>query len=199
MTKKWYAQHKSDPYVKRANREGVRSRAAYKLLEIQQKRSIIKSGHRVVDLGAAPGAWSEALVSMVGPSGTVVACDLLDMKPIGSVHFIKGNFLEGSTIDAMVQVCPQFDVIVSDMAPNLTGNVTGDQVAMGKLITQIFTFASAHLSPGGSIIAKCFHGPLFDEVRTVFKQHCQQVTVYKPNASRQASKEIYLIGDRFEV
>ena len=123
----WYKRHTSDQFVKKANKEGQRSRAAYKLLEIQNKRQIINKGSKVLDLGSAPGAWSETLVDIVGPQGIVVACDLLPMQPISGVAFIQGDFLDTLTQESIQKEVAQFDVIVSDMAPNLTGQAVTDQ------------------------------------------------------------------------
>lgn len=198
MSKRWYHKHVQDHFVKKANKEGARSRAAYKLIEIQNKRQIVKSGDTVVDLGSAPGAWSEALVSMVG-NGQVIACDLLEMKPIKGVSFVQGDFLSSETREQLVSLSNSFDVIVSDMAPNLSGNVTLDQAQMLKLLEMVMQFASLHLSPGGKILAKGFHGQMFEQMQALFKKHCKQTKIIKPDASRSGSKEIYFLGEGFGV
>jgi 23S rRNA (uridine2552-2'-O)-methyltransferase len=199
VTKQWYSKHIKDPFVKLANKEGLRSRAAYKLLEIQKKRQLIHSGDKVLDLGSAPGAWSEALVKMVGSSGMVVSCDLLDMEPIRGVYFVKGDFLREETLDEIQSACGKFDVIVSDMAPNLTGTPVVDQANMLKLVKQAIVFAKIHLNVGGGLLVKCFSGSQFEEGNLLFKENFGRVKVFKPDASKQASKEIYLIGQEFKV
>jgi len=199
VTKRWYSKHVKDPFVKQANKEGLRSRAVYKLLEIQKKRQLINPGDKVLDLGSAPGAWSEALVKMVRPSGMVVSCDLLDMKPISGVSFVKGDFLCEKTHTEIKVFCEKFNVIVSDMAPNLTGTPIVDQANMMKLIKQVMIFSKIHLDNGGSLLVKCFSGSQFEEANQIFKSSFRRVKVFKPDASRQASKEIYLIGQGFEV
>lgn len=198
MSKRWFQKHTSDPFVKKANQEGARSRAAYKLLDIQKKRQLVQKGDVVIDLGSAPGAWSEALLSMVG-SGRVIACDLLDMKPIQGVSFIQGDFLEPQTQAKLSELSKQYDVIVSDMAPNLSGNSTLDQSNMFNLLDMVMQFASQHLKKDGKVLAKGFHGEMFEDMLSLFKNHCQKVKVIKPEASRAASKEIYFLGEGFGV
>ena len=199
MTKAWYHKHVKDPFVKRANKEGVRSRAAYKLVQMQEKWSIIQAGHQVIDLGSAPGAWSEALVSMVGARGKAVACDLLPMQPIHGVSFIQGDFLKKDTQQNISEICDKYHVIVSDMAPNLTGTVDLDQANMLELIKAVMTFADQYLLQDGHLVCKGFHGWAFEEMQDLFKQRFKKVRVFKPEASRSDSKEIYLIGSRFGV
>ena len=195
----WYKKHTSDQFVKKANKEGQRSRAAYKLIEIQEKRNLVKKGDCVLDLGSAPGAWSEALVKMVGVGGKVVACDLLLMEPIQHVSFVQGNFLDEATQQAIQGYQLSYDVIVSDMAPDLTGQYITDQANMLELIEQAFVFCSGHLKPGGKLLVKCFSGALQNEINTLFKNNFSKIKVIKPDASRSASKEIYLIGEGFRV
>ena len=199
MSKRWFSKHINDPFVKQANREGLRSRAAYKLLEIQEKQKIIKRSDRVLDLGSAPGAWSEALTKIVGQSGRVVSCDLLAMTAIKGVSFIQGDFLLEDTQTKIKQVCQEFDVIVSDMAPNLTGNKVVDQMNMLKLIQQSIAFSKVCLKQEGHLVIKCFSGAMFEEAKVLFKSNFESVKVFKPDASRSTSKEIYLIGLRFGV
>lgn len=198
MGKPWYQKHVKDPFVKQANKEGVRSRAAYKLLEIQKKWQVVKKGDRVVDLGSAPGAWSEALVSMAGV-GKVVACDRLQMQEIKGVQFIQGDFLESDTQGSISLACDAYEVIVSDMAPNLTGTVDLDQANMLQLIEAVMVFADRYLVKGGRLVCKVFHGWAFDDMQSMFKQRFNKVKIFKPEASRSGSKEIYLIGDGFGV
>lgn len=199
MSNQWYQQHIKDPFVKQANKEGARSRAAYKLLEIQKKRQIIQKGNTVIDLGSAPGAWSEALLKIVGHQGTVVACDLLPMAPIQGVSFVQGNFLEVATQQLLTKIATQYHVIVSDMAPNLTGNRLLDQSNMEKLIQMILSFSDQYLEKEGKVVAKGFHGEMFEEMLLLFKKRFKCVKVFKPEASKQASREIYFIGEGFGV
>lgn len=198
MSKRWYKKHVQDHFVKKANRDGVRSRAAYKLLEIQEKRRIIQSGDTVIDLGSAPGAWSEALVKVVG-SGQVIACDLLDMKPIKGVSFVQGDFLSLETQNKLTDLSNVYDVIVSDMAPNLSGNATLDQAEMLKLLEMVMQFASLHLKQGGNVLCKGFHGEMFELMVALFKENFKQTKIIKPEASRSGSKEIYFLGEKFGV
>lgn len=199
MSKQWFSKHISDPFVKKATKEGLRSRAAYKLLNIQDKHKLIHRRDKVLDLGSAPGAWSEALTKIVGAEGKVVACDLLTMEAIKNVAFVKGNFLHSETQTSIHAVCETFDVIVSDMAPNLTGNKVVDQANMLKLIRQAMMFAEKALKLEGHLIMKCFSGGMFEEAKAMFKISFSQVKIFKPEASRAASKEIYLIGLGFKV
>ena len=199
MTKQWFQKHANDPYVKQASKAGLRSRAAYKLIEIQQKRNLVKKGDCVLDLGSAPGAWSEALVKLVGVGGKVVACDLLPMEAIQHVAFVQGDFLDKATQQAIQGYQVSYDVIVSDMAPDLTGQSITDQANMLELIEQAFVFCSGHLKPGGKLLVKCFSGALQNEISTLFKNNFSKIKVIKPDASRSASKEIYLIGEGFRV
>lgn len=199
MSGKWYQKHTKDPFVKEANKQGLRSRAAFKLQALQKKHALLKRGDRVLDLGSAPGAWSEALVQIVGKEGLVVACDLLEMKPIGGVDFIQGDFLQPETKKKIGDVSSYFDVIVSDMAPNLTGTEVTDQANMLELVEQATLFCQDHLKPGGSLVMKAFSGSLVNEVMAIFKSLFSKTKVFKPDASRQASREIYLIGLGFKV
>lgn len=199
MSTRWYQKHVKDPFVKKANKEGMRSRAAYKLLEIQKKKKIVQKGDSVVDLGSSPGAWSEALVSLVGKPGKVVACDLLEMKPIKGVAFIQGDFLDPLVQEKIAKVCDRYQVVVSDMAPNLTGNPLLDQANMADLIEMVLVFSSSYLIEGGSCIVKGFHGERFEELLKLFRKSFKRVKVFKPEASRSESKEIYFIGEIFHV
>ena len=199
MSGKWYQKHTKDPFVKEANKQGLRSRAAFKLQELQKKHALLKREDRVLDLGSAPGAWSEALIKIVGKEGLVVACDLLEMKPIAGVTFIQGDFLQSDTKDKIGLVSSHFDVIVSDMAPNLTGTEETDQANMLALIEQAALFCQDHLKPGGILVMKAFSGSLLNEADVLFKSLFNKRKVFKPDASRQASKEIYLIGLGFKV
>ncbi|MEC7030850.1 MAG: RlmE family RNA methyltransferase [Pseudomonadota bacterium] len=199
MSGKWYQKHTKDHYVKEANKQGLRSRAVFKLQEIQTKHTILKRGDCVLDLGSAPGAWSESLAQMVGHQGLVAACDILDMQPIKGVHFIQGDFLAADTKKQIIAVSNEFDVIVSDMAPNLTGTEVTDQANMFELVEQVTQFCHEHLKQDGRLLMKVFSGSMINEVVMLFKNMFNKVKTVKPSASRQASKEIYLIGEGFRV
>ena len=199
MSGKWYQKHTQDHFVKEANKQGLRSRAVFKLQEIQKKHKLLKRGDSVLDLGSAPGAWSEELVKIVGKEALVVACDLLHMQEIKGVQFVQGDFLLAGTKAKITDLSQSFDVIVSDMAPNLTGTEVTDQANMQELIEQACAFCQDHLKPEGTLIMKAFSGSAFNEVMALFKTMFNKVKVSKPDASRQASKEIYLIGQGFKV
>ena len=189
----WYQKHIKDPYVKQANKAGLRSRAVFKLDEIQQKHHLVRKGDNVADLGSAPGAWSEFLVKAVGPHGKVIACDLLEMAPIQGVTFIQGDFCD-EAIQSKMMLSQKFDVIVSDMAPNLTGIKLVDQTNMESLIESVHAFCQQGLKLDGSLVTKCFHGGEFESLYKSFKKEFKKVKVIKPQSSKKESKETYLIG-----
>ena len=199
LVSKWYAKHVNDPYVKKANKEGYRSRAVFKLQEIQDKTKVIKSGDAVADLGSAPGAWSEYLVKLVGAKGRVVSCDLLLMQDIKGVAFIQGDFCAKDTQDQMLGECAKFDVIVSDMAPNMTGMKLVDQANIEEIMDSVFDFSQKCLKEGGSLVVKCFHGNSFDPLHKGFKKAFKKVKVMKPQSSKKASKEAYLVGQGYNA
>lgn len=197
MSSKWYSKHVRDPYVRQATKEGLRSRASFKLKEIQEKTKIIHAGAAVADLGSAPGAWSELLASLIGEKGIVVSCDLLPMSEIDGVHFIQGDFCAREVQEKIVSECEHFDVIVSDMAPNLTGMKLVDQANMEDLMEAVFSFSYKYLKEGGALVVKCFHGVGFDDLHKCFKKGFKKVKVMKPQSSKKESKEAYLIGQGF--
>lgn len=196
----WFKKHSKDQYVKQANKEGLRSRAAFKLKQIQEKERIFVPGLSVVDLGSAPGAWSELLVQWVGGSGTLVSCDLLVMSAIKGVSFVQGDFCTQDIQDEITALIGgPCDAIVSDMSPNLTGNRVVDQASMLTLVEHVYAFALSSLKPGGTLLMKVFHGHEFDQFRRLMQQSFQDVRVFKPKASRQESREVYLIAKEFKV
>ena len=196
VNKAWLNDHLNDPYVKLAQKEGYRARAAYKLKEIDETLGLIKPGHRVVDLGSAPGAWSQYLRRRLAPGDTVVALDILPMEPIEGVLFIQGDFREQAVADqlhAAVAGRP-VDVVVSDMAPNLSGIESADAARIEHLIELGLDFARHHLKPGGAMVAKVFHGSGYDQLVQLFRQHFRVVKAIKPKASRDKSAETFLVG-----
>lgn len=204
LNKNWLNAHLNDPYVQAAQKDGYRARAAYKLKEIDETFKLIKHGHVVVDLGCAPGAWSQYLRRRLSPTGnaageingTIISLDLLPMEHIEGVHYIQGDFREESVLaqlEGLVQGRP-VDVVVSDMAPNLSGNSTTDGARVEHLIELAVDFATHHLRPEGALVAKVFHGPGYDDLVKLFRNHFKLVKPLKPKSSRDKSSETFLIG-----
>jgi len=204
VNRAWLAQHIDDPYVKLAQKHGYRSRAAYKLIEIDAQDRLIRPGIAVVDLGSAPGAWSQVLRERLarppgagpGIDGRIVALDLLPMEPVADVTFVQGDFREEETLRRLEQVLggAKLDLVVSDMAPNLSGVAAADAARMGDLVELAVAFAVAHLKPDGALLVKCFHGSGYSQVVELFKRSFVKVAVRKPKASRDRSAETYLLG-----
>ena len=189
---RWLEEHFSDQFVKQSQRDGYRSRAAYKLLELQQKDQLIKPGMTVVDLGAAPGGWSQVLSHILGDRGQVVALDILPMDHFADVHFIQGDFTEQAVYDELMNVVGerQVDLVVSDMAPNLTGNKTTDSAQSMYLVELATEFAQAVLPVGGQLVTKVFQGQGYEAWLKQLRQHFNQVKIRKPQASRDRSAEV---------
>jgi 23S rRNA (uridine2552-2'-O)-methyltransferase len=193
---RWLAEHFDDPYVKQAQQQGWRSRAAFKLIELQEKYALIRPGMTVVDLGAAPGGWCQVAGPLVGARGRVIALDILPMAPVPGVEFIHGDFTEDEPLQALVRMLEgnEVDLVLSDMAPNMSGMATVDQAKSMYLAELALEFARAHLKPGGDLVVKLFQGADFDgfvrEVRSLFGK----VQVIKPKASRARSNEVYLLA-----
>ena len=192
----WIKQHVKDPYVKQSQVDGYRSRASYKLLEIVEKDRLIRSGMTVVDLGSAPGGWSQVAARLVGHTGRVHALDLLPMDSIAGVDFIQGDFTEEDIFDELLRLIENrpVDLVISDMAPNLSGNKAVDQPAVMYLAELAVDLAEKVLTSNGVFIAKLFQGQGFDpfvlQVRTLFNG----VSIIKPDASRSRSREVYLVA-----
>jgi len=192
----WIKQHVKDPYVKQSQVDGYRSRASYKLLEIVEKDRLIRSGMTVVDLGSAPGGWSQVAARLVGHTGRVHALDLLPMDSIAGVDFIQGDFTEEDIFDELLKIIENrpVDLVISDMAPNLSGNKAVDQPAVMYLAELAVELAEKVLTINGVFIAKLFQGQGFDpfvlQVRTLFNG----VSIIKPDASRSRSREVYLVA-----
>jgi len=200
-SKAWMREHVNDVYVQKAKQAGYRSRSAYKLLEIQEKDKLVRPGMTVVDLGAAPGGWSQVLASLVGAPGQVIAVDLLEMEPLRGVELIRGDFLEKATLELMEQRLGErrIDLVVSDMAPNISGNRTMDQPRTVALLDEALVFAREVLRPGGDFLAKAFQGEGIDVFTRDLKKDFRIVKTLKPKASRPESREIYLLARRFAM
>jgi len=204
VNKAWLHEHVNDPYVKQAQKDGFRARAAYKLKEIDEQLGLIRPGHIVVDLGSAPGAWSQYVRRRLSPegaaagalNGTIIALDILPMEPIEGVVFIQGDFREDSVL-AQLQEAVQgrpVDVVVSDMAPNLSGIASADAARIAHLIELAVDFARNHLKPEGALVVKLFHGSGYAELVQLFKDTFRLVKTVKPKASRDKSAETFLVG-----
>jgi len=192
----WMREHVTDPYVKRANAEGYRSRAAYKLQQIAAKDRLLKPGMTVVDLGAAPGGWSQIAAEAVGAAGKVFAVDLLEMAQVPGVTVIHGDFSDPATLRALEEALEEraVDLVLSDMAPNLSGIASADQARAMALAELALEFASAHLQPRGSFLVKTFQGAGYDELVATLRRSFVQLYTRKPDASRSRSNEVYLLG-----
>lgn len=202
FNKSWINQHLNDPYVKLAQKEGFRSRAAFKLKEIDETSHLIKSGQVVVELGSTPGSWTQYVVKKMGREqgkikGDVVGLDLLAMEPIEGVHFILGDFTQESVLVALEEHLgdKKADLILSDMAPNLSGIALTDAANMEYLMDLTLDFAQNHLKPEGAMLVKCFNGLGYNEILGKFRKQFKKVVSKKPKASRNQSSEIYLLAE----
>jgi 23S rRNA (uridine2552-2'-O)-methyltransferase len=209
VNKAWLHDHMNDPYVKLAQKEGYRARAAYKLKEIDEELRLLRPGQLVVDLGAVPGAWSQYVRRKFAPkeagvggaasgalNGTIIALDVLDFEPIEDVTFIQGDFREGSVLEQLERVVAgrAVDVIVSDMAPNLSGIESSDAARIEHLVELAVEFAQRHLAPEGALVCKVFHGSGHSQLVKLFKNTFRVVKPIKPKASRDKSAETFLVG-----
>ena len=195
-SKAWMREHVTDPYVKRATAEGYRSRAAYKLQQIAAKDRLLKPGMIVVDLGAAPGGWSQVAAEAVGAGGKVIALDILEMAPLPGVEFIRGDFNDPATLELLERALADrpVDLVLSDMAPNLSGIPSADQARALALAELALEFASQHLKPRGNFLVKAFHGAGYDEFVAMLRRSYLAVHTRKPDASRSRSNEVYLLA-----
>ncbi|OGT38275.1 MAG: 23S rRNA methyltransferase [Gammaproteobacteria bacterium RIFCSPHIGHO2_12_FULL_38_14] len=195
-SKRWLKEHFSDPYVKKAKQLGHRSRAIFKLEEIAKRDKLFKPGMVVVDLGAAPGGWSLFVLQCVKPTGRVIALDLLPITPIDGVEIIQGDFSDESVLKQLEQQLgsAQVDWVLSDMAPNTSGQASIDVPRSIDLAELALDFARRHLKPGGGCLIKVFQGDGFDELFHLIKHHFKTVSVRKPKASRSRSCEVYLLA-----
>ncbi len=213
VNKAWLNDHVYDPYVQAAQKDGYRARAAYKLKEIDETFKLIKPGHLVVDLGSTPGAWSQYVRRRLSPDGAatgtlnghIVALDLLPMTPIEGVHFIQGDFREDTFLHELqavlerVQAGRKVDVVVSDMAPNLSGIASADSARVAHLIELAVDFAVNHLKAEGALVVKSFHGGGYDALVALFKANFRVVKAIKPKSSRDKSSETFLVGMGLKV
>ncbi|KPJ67476.1 MAG: 23S rRNA methyltransferase [Coxiella sp. DG_40] len=200
-SKRWLREHFNDNYVKLARQNDYRSRAAYKLLEIQQKDNLIRPGAIVVDLGAAPGGWSEVAAKLVGRTGKVFAVDILPIKPIVGVEFIQGDFTKKEVQEILLNRLNRLpvDLVISDMAPHISGIEAMDQARSIYLVESAFDFAKLTLKPGGMFLVKVFQGKAFDILLKIIKERFVKVTIHKPKASRARSREIFLLAKGYKV
>jgi len=199
-SKDWLDEHFNDQYVQKAQQDGYRSRAAYKLVEINEKDKLIKPGMTVLDLGAAPGGWTQVAARLAGDHGVVVASDILEMDPVPGVTFIQGDFREGSVYAEILRAINQQPVglVISDMAPNMSGMKTVDQPRAMYLVELALDMAINTLSPGGNFLVKVFQGEGFQEYRQKLQLHFKTLATRKPDSSRARSKELYLLGKGFK-
>ena len=204
LNKAWLHDHLTDPYVKLAQKEGYRARAAYKLKEIDEQFGLIQPGHTVVDLGSAPGAWSQYVRRRLSPggaavgqlAGTIIALDILPMEPIEGVVFLQGDFRDDEVLARLAQAVQgrPVDLVVSDMAPNLSGVESVDAVRIAHLVELAVDFAVHHLKPDGALVVKLFHGSGYAQLVQLFKDTFRVVKPVKPKASRDRSSETFLVG-----
>jgi 23S rRNA (uridine2552-2'-O)-methyltransferase len=198
---RWRARQESDPYVERARREGWRGRAVFKLMEIDRRDQLLRRGLTVVDLGASPGSWSQLAARKVGATGRVLAIDLLPLEPIEGVEFEQADFTEPAALTRLEARCgsKSVDLVLSDMAPNISGNRDVDQPRSIALAEEALWFAAAVLRPGGDLLVKLFQGSGVDEYVACAREHFARVRLVKPAASRPRSREIYLLARGFAM
>ena len=192
----WMSEHVTDQYVQLAERDGRRSRAFYKLKEINERDKLVIPGMRVVDLGAAPGGWSQLVSPLVGPGGMVFALDMLEMASLAGVHFIQGDFRDEPVLRQLAQALEgrKVGLVISDMAPNITGVAATDQARSLHLVELALEFANAHLKPRGTLLVKMFQGEGSDDLRRQMRECFESVVVRKPKASRDRSREFFLLA-----
>jgi 23S rRNA (uridine2552-2'-O)-methyltransferase len=197
--KAWMHEHVSDHWVHEAQRLGYRSRAAFKLIELAARDKLLRPGISVVDLGAAPGSWCQVLREQLGPRGRIVALDLLPLEPIAGVAFVQGDFREKATLQALEAALAghKVDLVLSDLAPNISGIESADQAKSVYLGELALEFSFAWLQPGGDLVVKAFQGEGFAELQAAFRARFDKVHVRKPKASRDRSREVFLVGKGF--
>ena len=202
LNKNWLHDHINDPYVKAAQRDGYRARAAYKLKEIDEDAKLIKPGQVIVDLGCTPGSWGQYVRRKLagkedgGINGTMIGLDILPMEPIADMHFIQGDFREQEVLDQLAEVLQgrKADLVLSDMAPNLSGIAVADAARMEDLIDIAIDFSQHHMKPSGALLVKCFKDMGFSQIVEKFRREFKTVVQKKPKASRDKSSEIFLLG-----
>ena len=200
-SKKWLQEHFNDVYVKKAQAEGYRSRAVYKLKEIDEKERLLKPGMTVVDLGAAPGGWTQYVTQKLDGRGKIIALDILPMDAFPEVDFILGDFREDEVLQQLINLIPprSVDVLLSDMAPNMSGNSGVDIPRAMYLVELAVDFGNKMLKPGGTMLMKIFHGAGFDEIVKEVRKHFEKVVIRKPQASRSRSRETYLLAKGYNL
>ena len=200
-SKDWNREHADDPFVQRAHKEGWRSRAVYKLEELDQKYNLLQPGMNVVDLGAAPGGWSQYVSRRIGNSGKVIAIDVLDMEPIQNVEFLKGDFTEPEIYESLHEIVGQkpIDLVLSDMAPNISGISSVDQPKAMYLAELAADFALQVLAANGGLLVKLFQGTGFDDYVKMLRSKFSKVLIRKPDASRTRSREMYALATHIKL
>lgn len=198
---RWKQRQARDPYVRRAQAGGWRSRAAFKLMEIDEREHLLRRGTVVLDLGAAPGGWSQVAVQKVGPAGRVVAVDVLSMEPVEGAEFIQGDFLEEAVQEQILAALGpgKADLVISDMAPNISGNWSVDQPRAMTLVEAVFEGAGRFLKPGGTVLAKVFQGEGFEALVAGARGRFGTVRIRKPASSRAESREMYLVAGNYRL
>lgn len=202
LNKNWLHDHMHDPYVRLAQKEGYRARAAYKLKEIDEAEHLIRPGQVIVDLGCTPGSWSQYVRNRLagkeggGINGTIIGLDMLPMEPIADVHYLQGDFREPEVLERLEDILQgrKADVVLSDMAPNLSGIAVADAARVADLIELAIDFARSHMKPSGVLLVKCFNGTGYNEILEEFRKEFRVVASKKPKASRDKSSEIFLLG-----
>ncbi len=199
-SKHWLKEHFNDPYVKQSQEDGYRSRASYKLLELQKKDNLFKPGMTVVDLGAAPGGWCQVAAELVGESGLVIASDILPMDFLPDVEFVQGDFTDDAVFEQILSVLDNrpVDLVISDMAPNMSGMADIDQPRAMALVELAFDLAHQVLRPGGAFVAKVFQGEGSDTLMRDMRKYYSRFVSRKPDASRARSREVYWVGTGFK-
>ncbi|WED43141.1 23S rRNA (uridine(2552)-2'-O)-methyltransferase RlmE [Legionella cardiaca] len=200
-SKRWLQEHFDDVFVKKAQTEGYRSRAVYKLKEVDEKEHLLKSGMTVVDLGAAPGGWTQYVTEKLGGHGTIIALDILPMDTLPDVHFIQGDFRDDEVFQQLMNMIPEHgvDLLLSDMAPNMSGSAAIDIPRAMYLAELAFDFGEKMLKPGGTLLMKVFHGAGFDELIKQARAQFDKVVIRKPTASRSRSRETYLLAKGYNL
>lgn len=198
---RWLEEHVNDPYVKQAQKDGYRSRASYKLLELIEKDRLVRPGMLILDLGSTPGGWSQVVRRLMGDKGRVLATDILAMEPIADVEFIQGDFTEDAVFNQILAALngEQPDLIISDMAPNISGVGAADQASSMYLVELALDMARQVLKPGGNFVAKIFQGDGSDEYLKTLRSSFDKVSIRKPAASRPRSREVYVVGKGFKA
>jgi len=197
-SRRWLAEHFDDQYVKKAQQQGLRSRAAFKLMELDDKYTFLRKGMRVVDLGSAPGSWTQVVQRVLADSGQIIALDILPMDPLENVNFIQGDFTEEEPLALLEEALngQYADLVLSDMAPNMSGMGAVDQPRAMYLAELALDFAEKWLEPGGNFVVKVFHGEGFDSYVKNARSLFEKVQIRKPSASRPRSREVYVLGHR---